>query len=151
MSQNDDGSMTVRVGVYDVAAGQIVYRSHRLPAGQNTLVIRTHGANDAEPKILLLPVEEPDRSETDDGLTSTYLRSSAAGGGDEPELHQAAMVSPGSTERLDQPSFVDVAVTVRFCLEVVPEGDLAASDEGNQVRVHGRVIPTRPLAWRARP
>ncbi|UPK74290.1 M91 family zinc metallopeptidase [Nocardioidaceae bacterium SCSIO 66511] len=43
--QNDDGSLTVRVGT--LVNGAMTYKTTRIPPGQNNLEIRTYGGNDA--------------------------------------------------------------------------------------------------------
>lgn len=102
------------------------------------------GRGDGE-QFLLLPVSEPERSRSEDGITLTYLRGESDISGDEPELYEAARVPAGGTTQLDRPSFVKTPVSVQYCLEVVPPDEVAADAGGGTFRVHGREPGATPV------
>lgn len=95
--------------------------------------------------LVLLPVGEPDEEETSNGVTLTYLRSGAAGTGEEPELYEAAAVPSGSTSRLDLSSVGTWTTKVRICLETVQPDDVAAEAGGGTYRVHAREQGAAPV------
>ncbi|HYJ67009.1 MAG TPA: hypothetical protein VEX15_05040 [Nocardioidaceae bacterium] len=110
--------------------------------GSTTLSASNDGADES---FVLLPVGEPERSESADGTTLTYVRPESEQVGEEPDLYEAVAVPAGSTRSLDPSTIGDWTVAVRVCLEVVPTDDLAASGDGGAVRVQGRESGTAPV------
>jgi hypothetical protein len=141
---SDPGSDTSSTGSHSLDPDVSDEMSLRLAQGGagTTLSASNDGSDET---LVLLPVGEPEQSESTDGTTLTYVRPESESVGDEPDLYDAVAVPAGSTRQLDASTIGDWTVAVRVCLEVVPTDDLASSGEDGAARVQTRESGTRPV------
>lgn len=88
--------------------------------------------------LVLAPVGQPERTQTDSGVTLTYVRPETRPGGDAEPMYEAFPLPAGQQRVLTTLTFPTRPVTVTYCLEVFV--DPAAVEDGDIVRAHGRAV-----------
>lgn len=125
-TEPDDGGSDVTTSRVQVALSQ---------AAAGNFDLTADNIGDAE-VLVRAPVGEPQREESDSGVTLTYARPEVRPGGDAEPMYEAFPLGAGEKRVLTTLTFPRRPVTVTYCLEVFD--DPGAVADGDIVRAHGR-------------